>query len=301
MGFTINESDSFLSELDVEFKQEYDRSGQIAGLGKNNVCYLEPDESEGCIVQFNKNKLGIYVLAPTGELFMPENIRISKYGRGVIRHSSFNHSYNPESTKNVVCAGKMEINDNRKISYINNTSGHFKPKAINLYIAVKVLENHLDENAKVKIFMGRDENNKAVSETMKASDFISNFENQLKETSSEFQKSVADFIWLVEFARRKEETDITASENRKRVRAENGSPESRKRPTLHSSKSMTKEFVDSINGITTDINRKRVRAEHYYSESRKRPNSNAGKSFLDRINNGEQLKDVERLRQFHLA
>lgn len=82
-----------------------------------------------------------YVMTLDGRLIVHEHINVGKIEYSY-RHSTL------AGGKPVLCSGLIKIVDG-KIAYIDNNSGHYKPKQANLYNAIKKLEGLFLQDAKV--------------------------------------------------------------------------------------------------------------------------------------------------------
>ncbi|GHM58716.1 MAG: hypothetical protein sL5_08170 [Candidatus Mesenet longicola] len=82
-----------------------------------------------------------YVITLDGKLVVHEHIDVGK-SEYAYRHSTL------AGGKPVICSGLMKVIDG-KIAYIDNNSGHYKPKEANLYNAIKKLEGLFSQDAKV--------------------------------------------------------------------------------------------------------------------------------------------------------
>ncbi|WP_339045777.1 hypothetical protein [Candidatus Mesenet endosymbiont of Agriotes lineatus] len=82
-----------------------------------------------------------YVVTLDDKLVVHEHIDVGK-SEYAYRHSTL------AGGKPVICSGLIKVVDG-KIAYIDNNSGHYKPKRANLYNAVKKLEDLFLQDAKV--------------------------------------------------------------------------------------------------------------------------------------------------------
>ncbi|XGA07960.1 MAG: hypothetical protein U0X86_000092 [Wolbachia endosymbiont of Xenopsylla cheopis] len=84
---------------------------------------------------------GIKVFDRDGRLVVHEHTDVGK-SEYAYRHSTL------AGGKPIICSGLMKVIDG-KIAYIDNNSGHYKPKEANLYNAIKKLEGLFSQDAKV--------------------------------------------------------------------------------------------------------------------------------------------------------
>ncbi|WP_253300055.1 hypothetical protein [Wolbachia endosymbiont of Chironomus riparius] len=91
----------------------------------------------------SKGKKGCvaYVVTLGGKLITHEHVNFGK-SEYLYRHSTLTGG-GP-----VICSGLMKV-ENGKITYIDNNSGHYKPKSAHIYRAVKILKPVLAKNAKI--------------------------------------------------------------------------------------------------------------------------------------------------------
>lgn len=110
---------------------------------KNQKLYSSEDklyDTRGKISKTRKDCVA-YVITLDGRLVVHEHVDVGK-SEYAYRHSTL------VGGKPVLCSGLIKVIDG-KIAYIDNNSGHYKPKEANLYNAIKKLEGLFSQDAKV--------------------------------------------------------------------------------------------------------------------------------------------------------
>lgn len=117
--------------VDLMLKEEDNKLKGFKGELYNITDKISKDK-KGCVA---------YVITLDGKLVTHEHINANE-GEWAYRHSTL------AGGRPVLCSGLMKV-ANGKITYIDNNSGHYKPKPANLYNTVKKLEGLFSEDVKV--------------------------------------------------------------------------------------------------------------------------------------------------------
>lgn len=116
----------------IQYWEQNDRSPFKAQIGKDDKIYVGGAvcDTRRCVSRFKPKGYAAFVVTTNGNLYIHE------HQKNKVAHATFKNG------EKVLCAGLLRIKAG-KITDINNWSGHYRPRLLNLFEGIRYISNRV--------------------------------------------------------------------------------------------------------------------------------------------------------------